>query len=197
MPHQVFRHDRPDRCVVGTVGEPGQRTFFLQARSGSRVTSVVVEKVQVAALADRLESLLDDLDRRRAGAQPPGPDAAAVDDLAPLDVPLEEEFRAVSLGLAFQAATGEVEIVAAAEDDDADADAGSGEASAGEDDRGGGAEPSGDQLVVRLSGEQARSFVRRARAVVAAGRAPCPLCAQPLDPSGHVCPRQNGYRRRP
>jgi len=193
MPHQVFRHDRPDRCVVGTVGEPGQRTFFLQARSGPRVTSVVVEKVQVAALADRLESLLDDLDRRRPAPAGQAP-VAEVDDLAPLDVPLEEEFRAVSLALAWEPATGEVEIVASDEDEQEGADE-SAEGPAGRADADG--EPGGDMLVVRLSREQARAFVRRTRAVVAAGRAPCPLCAQPLDPSGHVCPRQNGYRRRP
>ena len=53
-----------------------------------------------------------------------------------------------------------------------------------------------DLLVVRISGASARAFVQRAQALVAAGRPPCPLCALPLDPEGHVCPRQNGYRRR-
>ncbi len=53
MPGQEFRHDQPDRCVVGTVGEPGQRTFYLQARTGSLLTSVVLEKTQVAALAQK------------------------------------------------------------------------------------------------------------------------------------------------
>ena len=43
--------------------------------------------------------------------------------------------------------------------------------------------------------EQARAFAKRALDVVNAGRPPCPLCSLPLDPEGHVCPRQNGYRR--
>jgi uncharacterized repeat protein (TIGR03847 family) len=48
---------------------------------------------------------------------------------------------------------------------------------------------------VVLSPPQARSFVRRARALVSAGRPPCPFCGGPLDPTGHVCPRANGYKR--
>jgi uncharacterized repeat protein (TIGR03847 family) len=47
----VHRFDPPERFVAGTVGPPGQRTFFLQARSGTRVTSVSLEKQQVAVLA--------------------------------------------------------------------------------------------------------------------------------------------------
>ncbi|HEY5033265.1 MAG TPA: DUF3090 family protein, partial [Actinomycetes bacterium] len=42
----------------------------------------------------------------------------------------------------------------------------------------------------------ARAFAQRAAAVVGAGRPPCPFCGLPLDPTGHLCPRQNGYRRR-
>jgi uncharacterized repeat protein (TIGR03847 family) len=48
---------------------------------------------------------------------------------------------------------------------------------------------------VRLTPQAARVFIERARRVVAAGRPPCPLCGQPLDPAGHLCPRHNGYHR--
>ncbi len=171
-----FRHSDPDRFVVGTVGEPGARTFYLQARSGTLLTSVVVEKTQVAVLADRLEELLDSVVRRSGDASsvpPSTPDR--VDDLGPLEVPLEEEFRAGTLALAWLGETEQVEIIASEGTDDEDA---------------------APSLVVQLSGAQARAFVARARAVVAAGRPPCPLCAQPLDPHGHICPRQNGYHRR-
>ena len=48
---------------------------------------------------------------------------------------------------------------------------------------------------VVLSPPQARSFVRRAQALVSAGRPPCPFCGGPLDPTGHICPRSNGYKR--
>ena len=97
-----FRHPDPDRFVVGTVGEPGARTFYIQARSGALLTSVVVEKAQVAVLADRIEELLDSVVRRSGdttSVPPSTPDR--VDDLGPLEVPLEEEFRAGTLALAW------------------------------------------------------------------------------------------------
>jgi uncharacterized repeat protein (TIGR03847 family) len=57
-------------------------------------------------------------------------------------------------------------------------------------------EPEGpDALRVRISARAAQAFAARAHRVVAAGRPPCPLCGLPLDPSGHICPRQNGHRR--
>ena len=61
----VFDYDPPERFVAGTVGEPGSRTFFLQARSGNRLTSVALEKQQVAFLAERLEELLDEVPHER------------------------------------------------------------------------------------------------------------------------------------
>ena len=171
-----FRHDEPDRFVVGTVGEPGQRTFYLQARSGSLLTSVVVEKTQMSVLADRLEELLDDVVRRTDGdTSVPESTPDKVDDLGPLDVPLEEEFRVGTLSLAWVGEADRVEIIAS-------------ESTSDEDDS--------PTLTVHLTGAQARSFIARTRAVVSAGRPPCPLCAQPLDPSGHICPRQNGFHRR-
>src|SRR3546814_13448473 len=57
----VHSFDPPDRFVAGTVGEPGQRTFFLQARAGTRLVSVSLEKPQVTVLADRIDDLLDEL----------------------------------------------------------------------------------------------------------------------------------------
>lgn len=181
VPVRSFRHDQPDRCVVGTVGEPGQRTFYLQARTGSVVTSVVLEKTQVAALAEQLDGMLDEIVRRSGGlAAVPAATPGAVEDLAPLDLPLEEEFRVGELSLTWLGEDEQVELVARA--------GAAGETSEEEEER--------DSFAVRLTGAQARSFAARARAVVAAGRPPCPFCAQPLDPSGHLCPRQNGFHRR-
>ena len=67
MPRRRYLFDLPDRFVAGTVGEPGKRTFFLQARSGARVTSVALEKQQVVVLAERIEELLDELLRAAGG----------------------------------------------------------------------------------------------------------------------------------
>jgi uncharacterized repeat protein (TIGR03847 family) len=177
-----FRHENPDRFVVGTVGDPGQRTFYLQARSSGLLTSVVVEKTQVAALADRLEEMLDSVVRRTGGrAAVPAVTPEKVDDLGPLDVPLDEEFRVGTLAMTWLADEEQVELIAT---------------EVGPDDS---AEEAGDlmTMTVRLGGSAARSFISRARAVVSAGRPPCPLCTQPLDPAGHICPRQNGFHRRP
>jgi uncharacterized repeat protein (TIGR03847 family) len=54
MPRQFFLFERPRRFVAGTVGTPGERTFYLQAADGARVISVALEKHQVAVLADRI-----------------------------------------------------------------------------------------------------------------------------------------------
>lgn len=191
MARQVFSFDPPERFVAGTVGEPGQRTFFLQARDASQLATVVVEKEQVALLAERLDALLDELVRRTSGAVGAEPESAAArgDDLGPLEQPIVEEFRVGTLTLTWDGAEDRIVIEAFALSEAGDEAAeGEDEDASVRDDR--------DMLVVRLTVASARAFARRARAVVAAGRPPCPLCGLPLDAQGHICPRQNGYRRR-
>src|SRR5688500_20380165 len=91
MPRRLFVFDLPDRFATGTVGEPGNRSFFLQARDGGRVVSVALEKAQVAVLAERLGKLLVELDRRGIVEDPP---SAIKPDERPLDEPLNEIGRA-------------------------------------------------------------------------------------------------------
>ncbi len=183
MPRQVFLYDPPDRFVAGTVGLPGRRTFFLQASAGPRVTSVSLEKTQVAALAERMDELLDEVVRRTGGNAPvPAMAPAEAADTAPLDVPVEEEFRVGTMALAWDGeeqrmiveAQALVELDAESDEDLAEAE---------------------ERLLQDEENAQARAFAKRALDVVNAGRPPCPLCSLPLDPEGHVCPRQNGYRR--
>lgn len=181
----MFRFDLPDRFIAGTVGRPGERAFYLQARDSTRLVTVLVEKEQVAILADRVDAMLDEVMRRSGGAAGvPALASAGTEDLDPLEQPIVEEFRVGALTLSWDPAD-ELVVLAAyavAEDEVEPPD------DPEESDR--------DVLVVRLSGSEARAFVKRAQALVAAGRPPCPLCSLPLDPEGHVCPRQNGYRRR-
>jgi uncharacterized repeat protein (TIGR03847 family) len=188
----VFVYDPPERFVAGTVGEPGQRTFFLQARGDGRVTSVALEKQQVALLAEQLDRLLDEVLRTSGGAAPvPAMAPAETEDLAPLDQPVEEDFRVGTLALRWDPQADRVVIVAQAPPD-ADEAEDSAPAIDAEDD----ASADGpDLLRVRLTGVQARAFAKRAQSVVSAGRPPCPFCGLPLDPAGHICPRANGYRR--
>lgn len=191
MARQVFLYDPPERFVAGTVGEPGQRTFFLQARSQGRITSVALEKQQVQLLAEQVDRLLDEV-RRLAGDEADIPAAAtAPEDLAPLEQPIEEDFRVATLALGWDPRVERLVIVAQAPSDAPEDE----EATSiiDDDDDFSGEGP--DVLRVRLTAAQAREFARRAASVVSAGRPPCPFCGLPLDAAGHVCPRQNGYRR--
>jgi uncharacterized repeat protein (TIGR03847 family) len=182
MPRQVHFFDRPDRFIAGTVGEPGDRTFFLQAQGEGRVVSVALEKVQVSLLADRLEELLEEV-RRQLGVDLP--DEASSTDLEPLESPVDEEFRVGAMGLAWDGESRLVVIEAQA----------AGEEPADETTILADTDDGPDALRVRITADDARAFVDRARRVVSAGRPPCPLCGQPLEAAGHICPRQNGYRR--
>lgn len=186
MSRQVYDFEPPDRFVAGTVGEPGDRTFFLQARGGGRVISVALEKVQVSLLADKLEELLSEA-ARRFGAEIPASADPLPTDNDPLDTPLDEEFRVGTLGLAWDADDNTVLIEALA--------AGEGTAEETEEEPVDPEDSDLDLLRVRLGPRETRAFIERARRVVAAGRPPCPLCGLPLDPDGHLCPRQNGYHR--
>src|SRR3954451_6366004 len=185
MARQLFEFDPPDRFVAGTVGQPGERTFYLQASGDGRLVSVALEKVQVQALAEKLDELLDEV-RRRQGEESVVPPSTSREneDVAPLDTPIEEEFRVGTLALAWDGDSASVLIEAQSAVPESEEEAAEPET----------AEFTGDMLRVRLTPAAARAFARRAQRVVAAGPSPCPLCGNPLDPQGHICPRQNGHR---
>jgi uncharacterized repeat protein (TIGR03847 family) len=188
----VHRYDAPDRFVAGTVGQPGERTFFLQAREGNRITSVALEKQQVSVLAEHLDRVLDEVLRRSAGEVDVPPASAKARDTDPLDAPITEEFRVGTMTIAWDPSINRIVIElfsnvdveeerpqatpasTAEEPDEIDAD---------------------EVFVVKITASYARDFVARAQALVAAGRPSCPFCLQPIDPHGHICPRANGYRR--
>ncbi len=185
MPRRRYLFDPPERFVAGTVGQPGDRTFFLQARDGHRVVSIVLEKVQVAVLADRLGELLSELERRGVAAVAEAPPPSGDDDTGPLDEPINEAFRAGSLTLGWDGDDELVLVEARAQSEDGE------EIDPDEDDDDD--EDGPDLLRVRMTADAARSFVARAARIVASGRPPCPLCGAPLDPQGHICPRRNGH----
>ncbi|GAB2589900.1 DUF3090 domain-containing protein [Kribbella endophytica] len=187
MARVVHSYDDPDRFVAGTVGEPGARTFFLQARAGTRLTSVACEKEQVMALAERLDVMLDEV-ARRFDREPVA--LTGVDDTDPLEQPIEEEFRAGTMTLAWEADAERVviEVFAVVTGDQAELEEADPVAAALESE-------DSEVFIVRISEEQARGFARRAVALVASGRPSCPFCGRPIDPEGHICPRANGYRR--
>lgn len=184
MARRIYDLGSPDRFVAGTVGSPGNRTFLLQATRGAAVVSVVLEKIQVQVLAERLAALLDEV--RRGGGTVPDTSPAAEQDDAPLAEPLVESFRVGTLTIGWDAIRAEVLLEARAQVGDAEEEAAAAEL---DDD-----DPTGpDLLRVRLAPPVALAFAERSLEIVAAGRPPCPLCGQPLDPRGHLCPRRNGY----
>jgi uncharacterized repeat protein (TIGR03847 family) len=184
MPPVVHSFDPPERFVVGTVGAPGQRTFFLQARAGARLTSVALEKQQVQILAREVDELLDKLIQvGDTEATVPAVTPVDLTDANPLEGPIEEEFRAGTITLSWDA-TDERIVIEVFPVVELDPDAEEGE------------EPEPEEMfLVRLPAAQARAFCSRAESVVEAGREPCPFCGGPMDPGGHLCPRANGFRR--
>jgi uncharacterized repeat protein (TIGR03847 family) len=180
----VYTYDSPERFVAGTVGQPGERTFYLQASSGDRVTSVVVEKFQVSLLAERIDELLDEV-LRSTGGQGSVPAAApvALTDDGPLDLPLTEDFRVGAIALGWDGEDEQV-VIEAQEETETPIEPLTEEVP----------EDGPEVLRVRLSPAAARAFSKRAIQIVGQGRPPCPLCGLPLDAEGHICPRQNGHR---
>lgn len=174
MARRLFIFNEPDRFVTGAIGEPGERTFFLQARKGGAVVSVALEKIQVAALAARLADLLS------AVEDEPSPVSAVDIDERPLDEPLVELFRVGAMALAWDPTARRIVIEAQPQAEDGDYVEVPDDAAEGP-----------DLVRVRIPPALAHEFVRRAERLVAAGRPACPFCGLPLDPTGHFCPRSN------
>jgi uncharacterized repeat protein (TIGR03847 family) len=188
----VHRYDAPDRFVAGTVGTPGERTFFLQAREGNRITSVACEKQQVSVLAEHLDRVLDEIVRRGAAGSGSSVGTGKARDVDPLDAPIAEEFRVGTMTIAWDPSIDRI-VIELFSNIDSDAEESDASESATTDVE---AEVEADEVfVVKITASYAREFVTRAQALVAAGRPPCPFCLQPIEPTGHICPRANGYRR--
>ena len=185
----VHGFDPPERFVAGSVGPPGQRTFFLQAREGERVVSIALEKQQVEVLSERIDELLDDVMSQQPDAGVPAVAPFALEDSEPLEQPIEEEFRAGTMTLSWDPETHRVvvEVFPFTEAAVVSPD------QLGEDLE----EPEPEEIfLVRITAGAARAFVQRASAVLGAGRPSCPFCGNPVDPDGHLCVRMNGFRRR-
>ncbi|HZV95645.1 MAG TPA: DUF3090 family protein [Candidatus Nitrosocosmicus sp.] len=198
-----FDFESPDFFTTGTVGVPGRRTFYLQARETGSVVTLKLEKEQIRALAEYLAKLLNDL---------PKPEALPR-DMALLE-PVNEAWVVGSLGVAYDEAADRILIVAEelseeAEDDEEDDDEETAEETAAEEGPRGArapaeppepAEPAEPReppdtakARFRLTRPQAAAFVERARSLVQAGRPSCRLCGLPMDPDGHTCPGTNGH----
>jgi uncharacterized repeat protein (TIGR03847 family) len=169
--NESFELPRPDRFTAGTIGEPGQRIFFLQAMGEGRLVTLKCEKQQVGALAEHLAALLADL-------PVPGDDEVGATDVDFVE-PSVAEWVVGRMGVAWD--EGDDRLVLQCEEmllvdeeeeepDDIDPPA---------------------IARFRLTRAQVAAFVGVARELVSSGRPACYLCGGPMDPDGHACPRLN------
>lgn len=169
---ESFELDPVDWITAGAVGEPGRRTFYLQAKIGNGLVALVMEKTQVRHLAQVAQELLARLD---VLVTPGDLDAGAQQLLEPV-VPI---WRAGTLALGVDA-DGERFLLEAQElvEDEAE-------------------DQPDEPGVARfwMTRQQLVAVAAYAAFVVEAGaREPCRLCSRPLDPAGpHVCPAANGH----
>ncbi|MGO4230923.1 DUF3090 domain-containing protein [Arthrobacter sp. YAF34] len=179
MPTLVHEFAWPDRVVVGTIGLPGARTFYLQVRAGTQIVSIALEKQQSALLAEKIDEILDQLITVEGNpfSVPTGTPLELVDN-DQLEA-VQEQFRTGAMTLSWDPTTAQVVIEAyPITDVDADDD---GESF----DEDGANEP--EMLLVRMPVGTARAFAKRTREIVGAGRPTCPLCGYPIDADGHIC----------
>jgi uncharacterized repeat protein (TIGR03847 family) len=167
-----YEFTRPERFVAGTVGEPGERAFYLQLRSSSRLFSVSVEKAQVQAMSARLDVMINEIRKTNPLLTI---EKFSIDD-APLESPIDAEFQIGAMSLAWDEETQLICVELFELEDDEE-------------------EGEGEVVEINISVGMAAAFAARSKAVVNAGRLPCPFCGIPIDPRGHLCPRANGYRR--
>lgn len=173
MPNEVFDLNPVDRITTDAIGEPGQRVFYIQARKGRRLVTVICEKEHVAALARATDQVLLSLADNDADAVvEPDP---AIKGGMDLEYPLEPIFRTGQVNLAYDQVSERLVVIAYELLDAEDV-----------------SEPS----VARFwaSRAQMRAFSIRGQEVVASGRPICAMCGEPMDPAGHFCLRKNGHK---
>ena len=179
MPTRVLEFAWPDRVVVGTIGLPGARTFYLQVRAGTQIASIALEKQQSALLAEKIDEILDQLITVEGNpfSVPTSTPIELVDN-DQLDA-VQEQFRTGAMTLSWDPTTAQV-VIEAYPITDVDAD--DNDEPLNEDD-----DAETEMLLVRMPVGTARAFAKRTREIVGAGRPTCSLCGYPIDADGHTC----------
>jgi uncharacterized repeat protein (TIGR03847 family) len=179
MPRVVYRHDDVSRFIVSAIGQPGEREFFIQVKSMDGINTIAVEKEQVRVLSEQIHNLVVEL--RRSGLI--DKDQLSVSpkiDNEPLEIPIEPDFELGIASIAWKKDVIEITFQAISSDDFIlldDLDEGP------------------DLVIANLPIDIAKGFCLRADDLVSKGRSACPFCGLPINLSGHLCPRANGYRR--
>jgi len=176
-----------DRITTDAVGEPGQRTFYLQVRAGTELITVVVEKEQVMLLSQSVLELLADV---------PLETGALGDAELTLEEPIDPRFRAGRLSIGYDPDQDRFLLEITEYDPERDDEDESGDETEEEDLIRSLTEELDDRETIRLwaSREQMLAVSRHGAEVAERGRPTCRFCGNPIDPEGHVCPATNGHR---
>lgn len=175
MSYHLYDLNPVDRITTDAVGEPGKRVFYIQARKGRRIVTVLCEKEHVAALAQAIDQFL--LSQAGDSAEAVVDPDPALDSGMSLEFPLKPVFQAGQVSLGYDRASERLVVIAyeLLEEEDEET------------------RPS----VARFwaTPAQMRAFSIQGQQVVVAGRPRCSMCGEPIDPAGHFCPRKNGDRK--
>ena len=164
----------PETFTADYVGRPGERTFYLQSRWGDGLSSFLIEKQQVALLAEKLREVLliiDESDTVQATAAGRDPALALVEPVEPL-------WRIATIGIGYEENGDYLVVVVSSSERGEDADE----------------DEDAEAIRFLLRRDQARAFVLHASAIVEEGRPTCQLCGLPMNPDGHICPASNGHK---
>ena len=179
MPRIIYRHENIFRFIVSAIGEPGEREFFLQIKSPDGINTIAVEKEQVRALSEQISNLIAEV--RRAGLVGKNDiSIAAKIDNEPIEFPIEKDFQLGIANLAWKNKEIELTLQAISSDDLLLLDD---------------LEEGPDLIIFSIPIDLAKGFCVRANDLINQGRPACPFCGLPMNASGHLCPRANGYRR--
>jgi uncharacterized repeat protein (TIGR03847 family) len=172
---QIYNLDQVERFVLGTVGQPGERAFYLQVRKAGQVFSFALEKSQAQALTERFAEILKDTLMSQGAVER---------DVDPLDAPIESEFTLGVMAITWQADSQLIKFEAQGISNEASDEVF--EEIVGDD-----VESAPAILRLTLTPSQVRGFVPRSFSIIKAGRQPCMFCGGPINPDGHICPRAN------
>jgi len=152
------------RFRAEALGEPGQRRFRLIVVVNDETYIIWMEKQQMQALGLAIGQILEQVPSS-------GPEIGSGGIPGDIDDTTPNQFRLGRVELGFDEA-GDSIVVHVYDIQEEESDRG---------------------LGMRFSRAQAHDLIRDAAALAAAGRPICPMCGQPMEPSGHVCPEQNGH----
>jgi uncharacterized repeat protein (TIGR03847 family) len=176
-----------DRITTDAIGEPGFRTFYIQARGGDELVTIVVEKQQVQLLAASILEIMANLDLETGT----GPDETEMD----LEQPFEPRWRAGKLSIGYDEER-DLFLLEAEElrpgleesEDEPEPEL--------PDDPLAAIEGEGETVRMWARREQMFALSRHGAAVSERGRPTCQFCGNPMDPEGHACPAMNGHSKR-